>query len=126
MSNVDTRQLSRDSLFVLAKVRVDEDASAAEHPVKVRNLSSGGMMAEGSVKVARGSLVRVELRNLGWVEGTVAWKQDERFGIAFLEEIDPKAVRAPTGSGNPNLETPRFVRTPLKSNIPEASKLRKI
>jgi hypothetical protein len=124
MSNVDTRQLSRDSLFVMAKIRADEDAGA-EHQVKVRNLSSGGMMAEGSVKVARGSLVSIELRNLGWVQGTVAWKQDDRFGIAFLEEIDPKAVRAPAKSGG-DLDTPRFVRPPLKSGIPEASKLRKI
>lgn len=123
MSNVDTRQLSRDSLFVMAKVRVEEDASGAEHSVKVRNLSSGGMMAEGAVKVARGSLVHVELRNLGWVAGTVAWKQDDRFGIAFMEEIDAKAVRAPAASTT-DLDTPRFVRPPLK--VPEPSKLRKI
>ena len=123
MSNVDTRQLSRDSLFVMAKVKVEEDTSGAEHQVKVRNLSSGGMMAEGSVKVARGSLVKVDLRNVGWVAGTVAWKQDDRFGIAFVEEIDAKAVRAPSASGA-DLDTPRFVRPPLK--VPEASKLRKI
>lgn len=125
MSNVDTRQLSRDSLFVMAKVKVEGDASGAEHQVKVRNLSSGGMMAEGNAKVARGTLVSVELRNLGWVQGTVAWKQDDRFGIAFLEEIDAKAVRAPTPTGA-DLDTPRFVRVPLKNGIPEASKLRKI
>ena len=125
MSNVDTRQLSRDSLFVMAKVKVEEDASGAEHQVKVRNLSSGGMMAEGSVKVARGSLVSVELRNLGWVKGTVAWKQDERFGIAFVEEIDAKAVRAPAKTDT-SVDTTRFVRPPLKSGIPDAAKLRKI
>lgn len=124
MSNVDTRQLSRDSLFVMAKVKVEEDKSGAEHTVKVRNLSSGGMMAEGAVKVARGTLVSVDLRNVGWVQGTVAWTQDDRFGIAFMEEIDAKAVRAPTPSGD--LDTPRFVRPPLKHGIPEASKLRKI
>jgi len=123
MSNVDTRQLSRDSLFVMAKVKVEEDASATEHPVKVRNLSSGGLMAEGKVRVSRGSRVQVDLRNLGWVEGTVAWKQDDRFGIAFLEEIDAKAVRGPVKTGT-DLDTPRFVRPPLKA--PEPSKLRKI
>ncbi|WEK45595.1 MAG: PilZ domain-containing protein [Candidatus Andeanibacterium colombiense] len=122
MSNVDTRQLSRDSLFVLAKVKVEGDGAGIEHPVKVRNLSAGGMMAEGNVRVSRGSRVQVELRNLGWVQGTVAWKQDDRFGIAFIEEIDAKAVRAPTGNGD--LDTPRFVRPPLK--VPEPSKLRKI
>lgn len=97
MSNVDTRQVDRDSLFLLAQLRVDGRDEISR--VKVRNLSAGGMMAEGDVKVIRGALVEVELRNLGWVEGTVAWKQDNRFGIAFVDEIDPKRARAPvTGS----------------------------
>lgn len=93
MSNVDTRQVGRDSLFLLAQVRVDGQDTAGR--VKVRNLSSGGMMAEGDVKVMRGARVEVELRNLGWVEGTVAWCQDNRFGIAFVDDIDPKVARAP-------------------------------
>ena len=92
MSNVDTRQVDRDSLFLLAQLRVD--GSDTEHRVKVRNLSTGGMMAEGEVKVMRGSLVHVELRNLGWVEGTVAWKHENRFGVAFVDAIDPKKARA--------------------------------
>jgi hypothetical protein len=93
MSNVDTRQVGRDSLFLLAQVRVDgQDAPAR---VKVRNLSAGGMMAEGDVRVLRGAHVAVELRNIGWIEGSVAWKQDNRFGIAFVDEIDPRLVRAP-------------------------------
>lgn len=97
MSNVDTGQVDRDSLFLLAQLRVDGRDEISR--VKVRNLSAGGMMAEGDVKVIRGALVEVELRNLGWVEGTVAWKQDNRFGIAFVDEIDPKRARAPvTGS----------------------------
>ena len=93
MSNVDTRQVDRDSLFLLAQLRIDGQSEM--YRVKVRNLSAGGMMAEGVVRVTRGALVEVELRNLGWVEGTVAWKQDNRFGIAFVDEIDPKAARAP-------------------------------
>lgn len=97
MSNVDTRQVNRDSLFLLAQLRVDGRDEVFR--VKVRNLSAGGMMAEGDVKVMRGALVEVELRNIGWVEGTVAWKQDNRFGIAFVDEIDPKRARAQiTGS----------------------------
>ena len=93
MSNVDTRQVNRDSLFLLAQLRVD--GATETYRIKVRNLSAGGMMAEGEAKVMRGSLVKVELRNLGWVDGSVAWKQDERFGIAFVDEIDPTLVRAP-------------------------------
>ena len=97
MNDVDTRQVNRDSLFLLAQLRIDGQEETAR--VKVRNLSSGGMMAEGAMRVARGQLVAVELRNIGWVEGTVAWKQDDRFGIAFIDEIDPRLVRAPTTSG---------------------------
>lgn len=109
MSNVDTRQVNRDSLFLLAQVRVDGQEAVTR--VKVRNLSAGGMMAEGDSKVVRGSLVAVELRNIGWVEGSVAWKQDNRFGIAFVDEIDPTVVRAPGGSASGDeYEIPRFTR----------------
>ena len=127
MSNVDTRQVNRDSLFLLAQVRVDGRNEVAR--VKVRNLSAGGMMAEGEAKVMRGTLVAVELRNLGWVEGSVAWKQDNRFGIAFVNEIDPTVVRAPVASQAPDFDAPRYTRNhqavPL-SQIEPDSKLRKI
>ena len=109
MSNVDTRQVNRDSLFLLAHVRVDGQPGASR--VKVRNLSAGGMMAEGDAKVVRGTLVAVELRNIGWVEGSVAWKQDNRFGIAFVDEIDPAVVRAPGAPADPaEFEIPRYTR----------------
>ncbi|MCB5425615.1 PilZ domain-containing protein [Altererythrobacter sp. CC-YST694] len=127
MSTVDTRQMSRDSLFVLAKIKVEGDLKGTEHRVKVRNLSSGGMMAEGNVKVVRGSLVTVELRNIGWVDGTVAWKQDDRFGIAFLENVDHKLVLAPPPpTSDIGKHSPRYVRPPLDTSGPEPSKLRKI
>ncbi|MFC4256989.1 PilZ domain-containing protein [Altererythrobacter xixiisoli] len=120
MSNVDTRQVNRDSLLLLAQLRVD--GQDVLHQIKVRNLSAGGMMAEGDVRVMRGSLVAVELRNIGWVEGSVAWKQDNRFGIAFVEEVDPKLVRAPvTGD---DFESPRYARAP--ATPVDASRLRKI
>lgn len=109
MSKVDTRQVTRDSLFLLAQLRVVGQDGA--HRIKVRNLSAGGMMAEGKVKVMRGSSVAVELRNLGWIEGSVAWKQDNRFGIAFAEAIDPAAARGPSAPPAPEFDPPRFTRT---------------
>jgi hypothetical protein len=109
MSNVDTRQVNRDSLFLLAQLRVD--GQDAVYRVKVRNLSAGGMMAEGEARVMRGALVAVELRNIGWVEGSVAWKQDNRFGIAFVDEIDPRVVRAPAAStAAAEFDAPRYTR----------------
>lgn len=100
MSNVDTRQVDRDSLFLLAQLKID--GQDLPHRVKVRNLSVGGMMAEGTLRVTIGMLISIELRNLGWVEGTVAWKQDDRFGIAFIDPIDPKLARGSVSGGSSN------------------------
>ena len=127
MSNVETRQVNRDSLFLLAQVRVDGQDAVTR--VKVRNLSAGGMMAEGESRVVRGSAVQVELRNIGWVDGTVAWKQDNRFGIAFVDEIDPTEVRAPGAStAQGEFESPRYTRNHLA--VPQSQlapdRLRKI
>lgn len=119
MTNVETRQVNRDSLFLLAELRVEGQEISGR--VKVRNLSAGGMMAEGSIAVVRGNTVSVELRNIGWVAGTVAWKQGARFGIAFAEEIDPRLARAPLSKGE---GTPRFVKAPLHPT--DAAALRKI
>ena len=125
MSGVDTRHISRDSLFLMAEVRLDGDS--ASHRVKVRNLSSGGMMAEGDVSVVRGARVMVELRNLPSIAGSVAWVQENRFGVAFAQEIDPRAPR--TQVGNSDLATPRFVRpaTIMPNGVPlESGPLRKL
>ena len=92
MNDKDSRQIVRDSLFILAELRLDENGET--HRIKVRNLSSGGLMAESAAKATRGAQVWVNLRNAGWVDGTVAWVQDNRFGVAFREDIDPKVVRA--------------------------------
>lgn len=102
------RQIARDSLFVMAELRLD--GVEGEQRVRVRNLSSGGLMAEGEFRAQRGQLVWINVRNVGWVEGSVAWVQDSRFGVAFREEIDPLVARAPVPSGG---GTPRFVRPPL-------------
>ena len=115
------RQIARDSLFVMADLRID--GQTLEHRVKMRNLSAGGMMADGSVQVLRGTVVRVNIRNIGWVEGCVAWVQDNRFGVAFREEIDPKVVRAPVQPGE---GTPRFVKPALLPAGSSPGKLRKI
>ena len=99
MDETEQRQIARDSLFVMVDVRLD--GSPDEHRVKMRNLSAGGMMGEGDVRVTRGAVIFVNIRNLGWIEGTVAWLQDNRFGLAFRDEIDPILARDPVSAGNP-------------------------
>ncbi|WP_374528477.1 PilZ domain-containing protein [Novosphingobium sp.] len=96
MGENEHRQIARDSLFVMAELRID--GIQGDHRVRVRNLSSGGLMAETSERTMRGQVVWVNLRNIGWVEGVVAWVQDSRIGVAFREEIDPRVVRAPVAA----------------------------
>lgn len=119
MSANDHRQIARDSLFVMADLRID--GIEGEHRIRVRNLSAGGLMAEGGPAVQRGQVAWVNVRNVGWVEGSVAWVQDSRFGIAFREDIDPRVARASVEAGE---SIPRFVRPPMASVSPGA--LRKL
>lgn len=125
MTGVETRSVARDSLFLLAEIRVEQ--SAETHRVRVRNLSDGGMMGEGQLRVQRGHRVVVELRNIGAVNGTVAWVQDNRFGVAFDEEIDSQKARRPlqtTEGHEASIVKPLWShRAPLP---PEPSTLRKI
>lgn len=124
---VDTRQVDRDSLFLLADMYV----GGSERPerVKVRNLSPGGMMAEGAIEVERGTSVTVELRNVGPVCGTVAWVQGRRFGVAFEREIDAKLVRVPVSQGDNGdrsgyTQLQKYIAPKLPQS--EVSKLRKV
>jgi len=99
MDTLDTRKLKRDSLFLLAMMRVE--GRDLLHRVKVRNLSEGGMMAEGdNLRIARGQLVSIELRNTGWVEGTIAWVEGNRCGVSFVDPVDPARVKAPASDAD--------------------------
>lgn len=124
MAGVETRSVERDSLFLMADVRL-EGATQTER-IKVRNLSSGGMMGEGEIAVAvsRGSRIVVTLRNIGEIDGSVAWVQGNRFGVAFASEIDPKAPRTSVTKGNADLTSPRYTRPPMTYEDP--ARLRKL
>ncbi len=104
----EQRQIARDSLFVMADLRLDGTQESCR--IKTRNLSSGGLMGEGPVRVHRGAIVWVEIRNIGWVEGSIAWVQDNRFGVAFREEIDPKLARPAISKGKSDPNVPDHVR----------------
>lgn len=111
MNTSENRQVYRDSLFLMADLRVQGEDG--EHRIKVRNLSSGGMMGEGRVRISRGMLVEVNIRNIGWVVGAIAWVQDDRFGVAFRDEIDPKRAREPVVGKGDEFNAPRYTRQPL-------------
>ena len=63
----------------------------------------------------RGSNVQIKIRNIGWVEGCVAWVRESRFGVAFHDAIDPRTAREPLREGD---HTPRYVRPPLAAIAP--------
>lgn len=125
MTGVETRSVVRNSLFLLADIRVEQSAEICR--VRVRNLSDGGMMGEGQLRVQRGHRVSVELRNIGAVGGTVAWVQDNRFGVAFDEEIDSQKARRPLQAQD---DSATFMAAPSRAHRapppPEPTTLRKI
>lgn len=87
---------SRDSMMLAAVMR-REAPDAHEIALRVRNISRGGVMADCGDRIERGEKVTVTIRNIGVVNGVVAWARDGRIGVAFDREIDPKAARSPVG-----------------------------
>lgn len=124
MSAVETRNVSRQNFFLLADLTIEGRSDSFR--AKVRNLSAGGMMAEGNFDIERGARVVVQLRNIGKVKGTVAWDQGNRLGIAFDSEIDPSLARQAQSDGAK--EAPSYARPVLDAAYYEgqAGRVRKI
>jgi hypothetical protein len=98
---------SRDSLMLTAQLRIEGRPEIAQ--VRVRNLSSGGMMAEYAAPVSSGTPLEVEVRGVGWISGRIAWSAEGRVGVAFDHDIDPMLARKPVGKGGPT-PTAAFVK----------------
>ncbi len=84
---------SRDSMFLQAVLRLGHGSEGTPIPVRVRNISAGGLMVEPVEPLDRGEPVSIDLRGIGIVDGHVAWAMEGRMGIAFLRPIDPKMTR---------------------------------
>jgi hypothetical protein len=99
------RSEPRDSMFLMAVIR---RPGGEDVTVKVRNLSSGGMMAESPISFSRGEVIAIELRGIGAIGGRIAWTAGGRVGVAFDDPIDPRLARKPLTSGapQPNLVKP--------------------
>lgn len=93
MVRTDARSTSRENLFLLASIRIEQETQ--QHRIRVRNLSDGGMMGEGPVQIQRGNRLEIKLRNLDCIVGSVAWVQDQRFGVAFDEPINSRLAHQP-------------------------------
>lgn len=86
-----SRGADRDSLFMQAALTIPGHADPVL--VRVRNLSAGGMLAESPARVAEGTTIEVELRNVGAVPGRIVWAGEGKFGVAFDRAVNPQAVR---------------------------------
>ncbi|NIJ07668.1 hypothetical protein FHS31_001264 [Sphingomonas vulcanisoli] len=86
----------RDSMLLMATLR---RANGTDIAIKVRNLSSGGLMAEVPVSLHREESVEVDLRGIGIVPAKVAWAAGGRAGLAFDHAVDHKLARKPVAGG---------------------------
>ena len=107
------RGRGRDSLFLSARLQLAGEPTI--HKVRVRNLSQGGLMAELNGPVAQGTAVQLEMRGLGEMTGTIAWRAHGRMGIALDQPIDPQRARKPVGTG---AQTPGYVKPVLVARGP--------
>lgn len=87
------RNNARDSLLLVARFRIEGSTETTQ--VRVRNLSSGGLMADVPKPIDIGTMVEIEVRGVGWVNGRIAWVAAGRAGVAFDHPIDPQAARKP-------------------------------
>ncbi len=86
------RAQARDSMMMSATIRrAGSDAPAL--PMRVRNISSGGLMGEVDLVLAAGESVELSLKTVGQIQGTVAWADDGRIGIAFAVPVDRLRAR---------------------------------
>jgi len=103
----------RDSMFLMAVMR---RPGGIEVTVKIRNLSSGGMMAESPISFSRGDPIETELRGIGIVTGKIAWTAGGRIGVQFDVQIDPRLARKPV-SGNPQPQLVKASRSMWRPSI---------
>lgn len=99
------RGLPRESVFLAT--HASGEAAGREATLRIRNISAGGLMADGKHPFAKDDRLSVDLRGVGLVHGHIAWASAERIGMAFDEPIDPQRVRKPVSTlAAPHLDRP--------------------
>jgi hypothetical protein len=88
---LETRDKSRESIFLGAVISLGNQRQSLN--VRVRNISSGGMMIDLAGPQPKGLVVTAEMKGIGEVRGRIAWSTENRAGIAFDRTVDPKLAR---------------------------------
>lgn len=86
MDNTNRRHIVRHDVDLRSELQID--GVHGQQSVGLRNISCGGLMADGAEHARRGQSIRIYLRRLGWVDGAVAWVQGARCGVAFNQQLD--------------------------------------
>ena len=85
------RRFPRDSVFIAGSITIDGQSESK--PLRVRNLSNDGMMADCPRGPEKGQRVVVVIKRLEPVRGEVAWSDGTHIGVHFDAIIDTRAVR---------------------------------
>ena len=89
------RSRKRDSLLLKGTIKAAGDYARDTQPIRIRNLSSTGLMAVARLAYDEGSIVEIELRGLGLIQGEIVWVRSDRMGVTFHETVDPLLARRP-------------------------------
>ena len=81
----------RRHMLLQASMRAEN--MTRDEPIRIRNISAGGLMAVSRHVVRRGEPVTIVLVGIGELAGRIAWTQGERFGVSFSRPINPNLVR---------------------------------
>ncbi|WP_324749937.1 PilZ domain-containing protein [Sphingomonas sp. LY54] len=100
------RTAARDSLFLSATIQRAGEAKGDLQPLRVRNLSAIGLMADYLDIANPGEPVVVTVRGIGSVSGKVAWVKRGRIGVNFDNEVDPLKARRPVVKQAPPQQRP--------------------
>jgi hypothetical protein len=105
--SAETRDKSRESIFLGAVISLGNQRQTLN--VRVRNISSGGMMIDLAGPHPKGLAVISEMKGIGEVRGRIAWSTENRAGIAFDRAVDPKLARHTAVSPS----APLYARPPI-------------
>ena len=91
MTANDHRASRRNQILLLAQMRVDGESVC--FGIRIRDLSAGGLRAQFAERRLGKVRIAVDIRNIGWVNGSVVWQNDTHIGIRFDTPIDPEKAR---------------------------------
>jgi hypothetical protein len=90
-AGLERRRSARQSVLFLADISRPDGSILGQ--VKVRNISSTGLMAETGLVFRPGETVILGLRGIGAVHGFIVRRTVNRIAVKFNEPIDPMLTR---------------------------------